>query len=292
MTHYDQLHRFLFDHHDIRGEIVSLEQAYQDVLKQRAYPVPIRHLLGEFLAAASLLSSLLKFDGIMTLQARGDGPLQTIMAECTRNRNLRAIAQFDGNHEFTDDITLPQLIGSGHLAITIDPAQGQRYQGLVPLEADTLAGCLEDYFRLSEQLPTRFWLSADDQRSAGLLLQTLPTPQHQSREETLEVWEELTTLAASITTEEQLTLSHETQLHRLFHQYAVRLFEPASLRFQCSCSRERTANTLMSLGEAEVREILAEQGVVELECQYCGEQYRFDARDVTELFQPDTPTLH
>ena len=112
MTHYDHLHRFLFDHHDIRGEIVSLEQAYQDVLKQRAYPTPIRRLLGEFLAAASLLSSLLKFDGIMTLQARGDGPLQTIMAECTRNQNLRAIAQFDEAVLFPDDITLPQLLGN------------------------------------------------------------------------------------------------------------------------------------------------------------------------------------
>lgn len=292
MTHYDQLHRFLFDHHDIRGEIVSLEQAYQDVLKQRAYPAPIRQLLGEFLAAASLLSSLLKFDGIMTLQARGDGPLQTIMAECTRNRNLRAIAQFDEAYDFTGDLALPQLIGSGHLAITIDPAQGQRYQGLVPLEASTLAGCLEDYFRLSEQLPTRFWLSADEQHSAGLLLQTLPAPQHQSSEETREVWEELSALADSITPDEQLTLPHETQLHRLFHQYTVRLFEPAALRFQCSCSRERTASTLISLGETEIREILAEQGIVELECQYCGEQYRFDPGDITELFQPDAPTLH
>lgn len=292
MTHYDHLHRFLFDHHDIRGEIVSLEQAYQDVLKQRAYPAPIRRLLGEFLAAASLLSSLLKFDGIMTLQARGDGPLQTIMAECTRNQNLRAIAQFDEAVLFPDDITLPQLLGKGHLAITIDPAHGQRYQGLVPLEAATLSGCLEDYFRLSEQLPTRFWLSADADHSAGLLLQTLPTPQHQSREETLDVWDELTTLADSITPEEQLQLPHETQLHRLFHQYTVRVFEPASLRFQCSCSLERTAATLISLGEKEMRDILAEQGVVEVECQYCGQQYRFDEVAITELFKPDAPTLH
>lgn len=292
MSHYDQLHRFIFDHHDIRGEIVSLQRAYQDVLKQRTYPAPIRQLLGEFLAAASLLSSLLKFDGIITLQARGDGPLQTIMAECTRSRNLRAIAQLDHETAISDDATLPALIGNGHLAITIDPAQGQRYQGLVPLEADTLAGCLEAYFRLSEQLPTRFWLSANEQHCAGLLLQTLPTPQHQSREETLEVWEELTTLAGSITAEEQLQLPHDTQLHRLFHQYTVRVFEPTPLRFQCSCSRERTTVTLISLGEAEMRQILAEQNLVELECQYCGEQYRFDEKDIDALFKPDAPTLH
>lgn len=292
MSHYDQLHRFLFEHQDIRGEIVSLEQTYQDVLRQRDYPDVIRQLLGEFLAAASLLSSLLKFDGIITLQAQGDGPLRTIMADCTRNRNLRAIAQLDGAAGDTLPDTLPELIGNGHLAITIDPAQGQRYQGLVPLEAVNLAGCLESYFRLSEQLPTRFWFSADGQRSAGLLLQTLPTPQHQSREETLDTWQELTTLASSITPDEQLQLPHEAQLHRLFHQHPLRLFEPCPLHFQCSCSRERTAVTLVSLGEAEMRDILAERGLIEVECQYCGEQYRFDEQDINQLFDPGPPTVH
>ncbi|MFA5494489.1 MAG: Hsp33 family molecular chaperone HslO, partial [Porticoccaceae bacterium] len=173
MPHNDQLHRFIFDNSDVRGEIVSLADSYQNVLDNGNYPTLINELLGELLAAAGLLSATLKFDGVITLQARGDGDLTLLMADCTRHNALRGIARLaEGADPEVRD--LRQLLGNGHLAITIDPADGERYQGIVPLEKETLNACLEDYFNLSEQLPTRLWLFADGQRAGGLLLQALP----------------------------------------------------------------------------------------------------------------------
>src|SRR5690606_14620398 len=174
MANKDQLHRFIFDNSDVRGEIISLSDSYLSVLKNSPQSTVIATLLGEMLAAAGLLSATMKFDGIITLQARGDGDLSLLMADCTRHDSLRGIARVkEGANPQDQDFR--QLLGHGHLSITIDPAEGERYQGIVPLERDTLGACLEDYFTMSEQLPTRLWLFADGQHAAGLLLQALPS---------------------------------------------------------------------------------------------------------------------
>ena len=192
----------------------------------------VQQLLGEFLAAASLLSSTLKFDGILTLQARGDGPLPLIMAECSHHQGLRAVAQPDDAADF-DQLAVDaegradirQLLGKGVLAITIDPDKGERYQGIVPLDADKLAGCLEHYFSQSEQLNTRFWFSADSNASAGLMLQALPQQLNASAEENRDHWETTVALADTVEPGELLGLEHETLLYRLFHEEQVRLFD-------------------------------------------------------------------
>lgn len=289
MADDDLLHRFIFDNSDVRGEIISLSDSYRSVLANGDYPDAINRLLGELLAAAGLLSATMKFDGVFSLQARGDGILNLLMADCTRQNALRGIARLQADTELTST-DLASLLGSGHLAITIDPIEGERYQGIVPLEKGSLSGCLEDYFALSEQLPTRLWLFADGKRAAGLLLQALPL-QTQSREQRDSYWQHLCVLADTLTSEEMLSLSNATVLHRLFHEEPLRLFEPRHMQFACSCSESRTADMLVSLGRDEVQSILDEQGMVSVQCQFCHQQYLFNQTQIDVLFAPQR-TLH
>jgi len=287
----DQIRRFIFEGADIRGEVASLDQSMQEALRHQSLPAAVRCLLGEFLAAVSLLSATLKFNGVLTLQARGEGALPLVMAECRHNQSFRCIAhpregavesEFDGDFR---DMMGPNAV----LSITIDPDQGNRYQGIVPLDAPTLAGCLEHYFDQSEQLPTRFWLAASETQSTGLLLQALPRQIEADSQTNEALWENVTILAETVTTEEMLELDHETLLYRLFNEYQVRLFEAVPLQFACSCSRARCENTLLSLGEQEAMNILTEQGVISMDCQFCNQHYEFTEPDVLSLFNP---TLH
>lgn len=290
----DLLHRFMFDEYDIRGEIVTLGESYREVLRNNPYPTSVKKLLGEFLAAASLLSSTLKFDGMIILQARGNGPISTIMAECSNHQDLRGIVRLNPEQELTEtqreSADMQGLLGEGILAITIEPKRGERYQGIVPMDSEKLAGCLEHYFRQSEQLETRLWFAADGEHASGLLLQALPRQLKTSPEENEDQWETLSALADTLTAEELLNLDHETLLYRLFHEHQVRLFDPSSLRFACSCSRERTGNALVSMGREEVEALLVEQGQIDVDCQFCNQHYHFEAADVRALFG-DT-TLH
>ncbi|TQV77601.1 Hsp33 family molecular chaperone HslO [Exilibacterium tricleocarpae] len=295
MPSRDQMHRFLFDHTDIRGEVVTLEHSLREVLNHNPLPTVVQNLLGQFLAAASLLSSTLKFDGILTLQARGEGPVSLLMAECTHHQNLRGIARLaadDGDLADLDTANIRQLLGKGVLAITIDPEQGERYQGIVPLDSDSLAGCLEHYFYQSEQLDTRLWLAADGQRASGLLLQALPRQVNASEEDNRRHWETACHLAGTVTTGELLELDHGDLLYRLFNEEQVRLFAPAPVRFACSCSPQRSANALKALGEAEARRILAERQAITIDCQFCNQRYRFGPPEVETLFGDQPRTLH
>ncbi len=288
------MQRFLFDNTDIRGEIVTLSDSYQQVLQNNQdLPAQVQALLGEFVAAVSLLSSTLKFDGILTLQARGDGPLPLIMAECSHHKALRAIARPNPEVDFAalEGKDLKALMGDGMLAIIIDPDKGERYQGIVPLDSDNLAGCLQHYFDQSEQLPTRFWLTCDEQAATGLMLQALPQ-QLTSGEENEEHWNTALQLANTVKDEELLTLEHSEILYRLFHEEQIRLFEPAAVRFECSCSRERSANALTSLGRAEVESLLAEQDVISIDCQFCNQTYAFGPQDLDGLFGDNEHSLH
>jgi len=284
MSLSDSSQRFLFDDTDIRGELVSLQDSYAHVLAKHDYPAPVAELLGELLAAAALLVSTLKFDGLLVLQARSSGPVPLLMAECSSDRHLRAIARYEAE-QITPHASFQELMPDGVLAVTVDPARGQRYQGIVPLEGDSLSACLSDYFASSEQLPTRFWLHADGRRARGLLLQQLPAHAQPDPEERAASWQHMTVLADSLTAEEQMGLDNETLLHRLYHQESVRLFDAQSLVFQCSCSRERSAAALISLGEEDARQLIEEQGgEVTIDCQFCNQRYRFDASDVVQLF--------
>jgi molecular chaperone Hsp33 len=286
----DQSRRFLFEDADIRGETAQLDEAYRDILAIHQYPLGVSRLLGEFLAAAVLLSSNLKFEGKLILQVRSEGQLPLLMVECDDTLQVRGIAR--GAGQATSD-NFDLLLHNGQLAVTIDPTRGQRYQGIVPLLQGSLARSLDNYFEHSEQLKTRIWLAADGRRASGLLLQQLPAQLTPDDAQRRQQWDHVCTLAATVKCAELLTLPGENLLHRLYHEDPVRLFEPTSVRFQCSCSRERTRNALSTLGATDILELLDEQGSITMECEFCNQGYRFERSDLAELLEGDSgKTLH
>jgi molecular chaperone Hsp33 len=286
----DRAQRFLFEHSDIRGEIVQLESSFTDILAIHQYPSAVSQLIGEFLAAAVLLATTLKFEGRLTLQARSQGQVPLLMAECDSQLQVRAIAR--GAQQATST-RFDQLLAAGQLAITVDPVSGKRYQGIVPLVEGSLAHSLEAYFRQSEQLGTRLWLAANGERAAGLLLQQLPAQLVTDPEARQSDWEHSATLGATIKPAELLELSGQELVHRLYHEQPLRLFDPLPVRFRCSCSRERTLNALSALPRTEVEELLAELGSITMDCEFCNQQYCFQREDLDAILQADdSHTLH
>jgi molecular chaperone Hsp33 len=282
MTTPDHLYRFLFDQANVRGEIVHLDDAYQSVITRRAYPPVMRDLIGRALAAAALLSSSIKFRGSLSLQVQGRGEegLTLLVVQVNTQGGLRALARWRG--ELPEEATLGELCPDGYLAITIDPDEGDRYQGIVALEGDSLARALDNYFQNSEQLPTRVWLVADEQRAAGMLIQRLPSPTGDE-----DAWNRAEMLAETITDDELLKLNAPAIIRRLYHEEDIRLFDPVPFHFQCTCSRERVGEVLRSLGQDEMQDIIEEQGQVEVHCDFCNEGYRYDPVDIEQLFVPD-----
>ncbi|MES1929213.1 HSP33-like chaperonin [Salinisphaera dokdonensis CL-ES53] len=289
----DLLQRFLFDHTQVRGEIAQLEATYQDAIASHDYPPAIERLLGELLAACALLTATIKFDGILSVEIRGQGALRLLMAESNpgvseRAQRLRGVARFDAEAlAALEEHTLETLAEGGHVVITLDPEEGQRYQGIVALDKPTIAGCLEEYFAQSEQLPTRLWLATDTERAAGLLIQKLP---EQDDVADPEAWDRINHLADTITGDELTGLGAEQVLHRLFHEEQARVFEPAPVKFSCTCTRERFGRALHQLGAEELRSVLEEQGQIETQCHFCNTWYVFSPADVEALIDnPDAP---
>jgi molecular chaperone Hsp33 len=289
MSNNDNILRFMFDATDIRGEIVSLQESYRHAVLEHNYPAGVQQLLGEFVAAVVLLSSTLKFAGSVILQARSDGQIPTIMAECSNDFRVRAIAR-DAEHATATAFN--ELLKDGTLAITIDPIKGNRYQGIVPLAGNSLAECLAQYFQQSEQLNTFFWLSADNNSASGFMLQELPKSHMTDANARADNWQHVTHLAATITNEELLSLSHEALLYRLYHEDKVRLFEPRDVRFGCSCSEQRTREMIKSIGQQEAKSILADEGVINVLCEFCNHNYQFDSLAIVDIFNEEPPSLH
>lgn len=273
----DILHRYLFDNADVRGEMVQLEKSYQDIIQAHTYPDVIQQILGQLLAATSLLTATLKFSGDISVQLQGDGPISLAVINGNNNQEMRGVARWNGELPDTDNLT--SLFGKGYMVITLTPDDGERYQGVVSLDKNNIAQCLEEYFNQSEQLPTGIWLFADKKQAAGMLLQVLPSEtDHQ------EDFEHLSQLTATVKQEELFELKAEEVLHRLYHQEEVRLFDPIDVSFKCTCSKERSAAAIRTVAKAEVDSILAEKGVIEMGCEYCNSHYKFDSIDIEALF--------
>lgn len=285
----DICQRFLFADADVRGEIVRLTRSYTDTVSNHAYPPAVSNLLGEFLAAAVLMGSAIKYDGRLVLQVRGDGELNLIMSECTSEGAVRGIARFDKVPESAD---FDVLTGDGLLVITVDSRRSDPYQGIVSLEGGSLAASLQTYFEQSEQLESWFYFAVDDGQACGFLLQQLPGVASADADVREERWQHLLTLAQTLTASEMLALNNEELLHRLYHQETVKLFPARQFHYQCSCSRERTAKALVSIGKEEVDSIVIEQGEVSIACEFCGTDYRFDASEIALLFQDRGDLLH
>lgn len=277
----DILHRYLFDNADVRGELVQLQNSYQQVIGSHAYPPVLQILLGELLAATSLLTATLKFSGDISVQLQGNGPVSLAVINGNNLQQLRGIARWDG--ELADNASLADLFGQGYMVITLTPDEGERYQGVVALDKPTLAACVEDYFNQSEQLPTALWLFADGKQAAGMFLQILPSQEDHNAD-----FEHLSQLTATIKAQELFTLEAQDVLHRLYHQEEVRLFDPIEVSFKCTCSRERSAAAIKTIDQAEVEAILAEDGKVEMGCEYCNAKYVFDGIDIAAIYANGT----
>lgn len=283
MKKTDTVQRFLFEQLPIRGELVQLEKSWQQITENRHYPETLENLLGQFTAAAVLLSSTIKFDGSLILQTQTDGPVSLLVAESTSKRNIRATAKWRGELQTND---IQTLFNGGNLVITINKKNDkERYQGIVELAGDKISSVIEHYLDSSEQLPTRIWLAANNQYTSGLLLQKIPG----QTDEDIDAWNRIQQLASTIKDEELLKLSPDEILHRLFHEETIRVFEPERVAFSCSCSRESVGKTLRMIGAKEVNSILVERETVEVHCEYCNQNYSFDRVDIEQLFASATP---
>lgn len=278
----DSSQRFIFEHADVRGEIVRLQHCYATAIAGKHYPDAVAQLLGQFLAASALLSTTIKFDGRLVLQVRSEGEVAVVMAECSSDGELRGIARYADTPTAS---AFGELLRDGTLVITIDSRKGEPYQGIVALEGDSLAQSLQAYFQQSEQLGTVFHFAVDRDTVAGLMLQQLPAQLERDAEALASHWEHLSTLARTLKAEELLHLPNAEILHRLYHQEELRVFPPRELVFKCSCSRERTARALAALGREEIESIVAERGGVEISCEFCGTQYNFGPVEVPLLFE-------
>ena len=282
MKDRDTLRRFLFESMGVRGEIVSLDATWRAVQAIHPYPPPVAAQLGCALSAVALLSTTIKLAGSLILQIQGEGPLTTLVAQASHRRTLRGLAQWRDEVPAGD---LRTQYGEGRLVMTAEAPGGERYQGIVALEGENLAQALETYLARSAQLPTRLWLASDAQAVAGLLLQRLPDAPSPDDD-----WERVLMLASTLTDEELLGLPQEELLVRLFHEERVRVFEPEPVAFRCNCSKTRMEDILRALGRKEVESILAEQGEIQADCDFCNRRYRFDAVDVATLFASSAVT--
>ncbi len=281
----DILDRFLFENRSIRGEIATVEASYNKILQSANYPRMVQEIIGELMVAASLLTATLKFEGEIGLQIQSEGPIRYIVINGSHDQKLRGVARWDDTISDFPKVFSECFI-NGVLAITLTPKEGKRYQGMVAIDKQNLAACIEDYFLQSEQLLTKVFLTSDVSKSpkaAGLLLQIVPTSSETSNISLNPDFEHVAQLASTISTEEMLTLSHNEMIHRLYHDETIRIFEPQSIEFYCDCSKARSAVALRSVSKHELLAIIAEDGDIKMDCQFCHAQYVFDKIDVENI---------
>lgn len=279
MKQTDTLQRFMFEHANIRGEIVHLHKTYQTIMQQREYPPEVRHLLGEALVSCILLAGSIKFEGEINLQFHGDERLPLIIVQCDNLLNVRACAKFKEG----TDIDYQQAFVHGQMSLSIHQyKQTNTYQSIVPIHSPSMADNLMHYFAQSEQLSSKVWLAISDESAAGMILQLMPDQDTLQREQ---FWEYAVQIGQTITEEELLTLNNETILYRLYHETVLRLYDPRIIRFKCRCNIAKMKQVLNILGEAEIKQLIQETGHVEVCCDFCNQRYVFDPIDITMLFR-------
>jgi len=291
-TFGDFIQTFQIEDLNIRGRLVRMNQTFHDAIKVHAYPQPLAELIGETMILTAVLASALKYEGIFTLQVQGDGPVSLIMADITSDGAMRAYAKMKSDCT-GDDIagnSIPQVIGAGHMAFTVDQGPDmERYQGITELTGASLAECAQNYFRQSEQLETAIAITSslasgeDMPKAAGLMVQRLPSAGDGETEE--ENWRRAVVLMSSITPSELLdeTLSASQILYRLYHEDGVRLFDPRLIRNECRCSEDRVTRTLLSFPRAEI-DSMAEDGLITVTCEFCRTDYVYDGPRLDAMY--------
>ncbi len=278
----DQLERFIFENTAVRGNLVRLNSTWLNIIERHDYPLILRKLIGELLAASALLAATLKFKGSLILQIQGKGAISLLVVECTSDLGLRATAKWDEG--ISNDITFNELLGGGTCVITLVPEDGgQSYQGIVPLEGESVAQIIANYMLRSEQLETAIWLAVSPDCATGMLLQKMPEqPMHDPDD-----WNRVVQLASTIHAEELTGIEAGILLHRLFNEDDIRLFDPQPVRFQCTCSSKNVASALRMLGKDDMMALLSERGKIEVNCEFCNQRYEFDTIDVEQIFSAE-----
>jgi molecular chaperone Hsp33 len=298
----DLIQPFILETSGIRGRQVKLGDSLDTIIKRHDYPDTVAATLAELLVLANLLSSMLKFSGIFTLQVKGDGPISLMVADVTSEGALRGYAGFDkekvsalgaSRNGSEDSFSVPELLGKGYLAFTVDQADAsERYQGIVDLEGSSLSDCMLHYFRQSEQIQTGLLVAVRKTggrwRGGGLALQRLPDEDGisgQNDDLRDEDWRRSMILQASCTQDELLDkdLDANDLLFRLFHEEGVRVFERRVVAFGCRCSRSRLEAVLSQMPREEV-ETLKVDGEVVATCEFCNTDYRYDDAALDRLF--------
>ncbi len=283
INHADIRTRFIFDDMPVRGLHVRLENVWKHIVGQKHYPAAIRRALGELLAAGTLLSGNLKTDGTLIVQVQGQGRLKMLVVEATSDQTVRATARWDETAEINDDESLTDLLGGNSVfVLTLQPKDAEPWQGVVPLEGGSIAQMLINYTKRSEQLDTQIVLASSDDACGGLLVQRLPETEPDAAS-----WEHVGTLVQTLTPEELTGLDAQHVLYRLFHETPPRVFDPESIEFACTCSRGKVSDMLLMLGGEEVGGVVAEQGSIQIDCDFCHAKYVFDETDVNALFGAD-----
>lgn len=291
MSDSDSQRRFILEHTNVRGIITRLDSSWRTMLEGRDYPPIIRNLLGQAATAMCLLSATLKSNSSLTLQIQGGNPITLLVMQVNESQHFRGMAEWRGelNHS-----SLDKLCHGGQLTITIEKESGERYQSIVDMHQESLAKALHSYFQQSEQLPTDLWLATNDDQAVGMLLQALP---EKSEDDDPDAWNRACLLANTLTDEELLDVPTEELLHRLYHEEDVRLYDATPVAFRCNCSQQRVIDSLRSIGETEVQEMIKEQGTISINCGFCQQEYRFDGVDAAQIFTDSTspeipPTQH
>lgn len=277
----DTLQRFIFDAFQVRGTIVRMAKSYHAVLERHPYPLGIQQLLGQTLAATTLLSATLKYPGDITLQTDGDGLLKLLVAQSDQDYNVRGLAQWEG--EINSD-SFAALIGQGYLAMTVTPKSGNRYQSIVTLDGVSLASSIEAYFEKSEQIATCIGLFADKDFAVGLLLQTLPTDHFSP---TTDFWRRAVDVIQGLTLDEVIHSSNIGILSKLFPSEAIHLFEYKPVQFRCGCTIKRMERAIRLYGFDEIQKILLTEQTVNVTCEFCNHSYNFDKQAISRIFSVD-----
>lgn len=280
MKESDTLQRFIFEHANIRGEIVHIEKTFQTIMNQRPYPPMIKNLLGEAIVSCLLLASSIKFQGSLNLQFQGDQRLPLLLVQCDNELNIRAFAQFAEDLEIVD---YANAFLNGQMVLTINQDNHtQAYQSMVPLQTTSMSENLMAYFAQSEQVSTKVWLAVNEDVAAGMLLQLMPGQDSIQREQ---FWEYAVQMGQTVSEIELLTLDNKTLLYRLYNEAELRVFEPRSTRFKCRCNLEKMKQVITIIGEDEANDLLKEQGQIDINCDFCNQKYTFDPIDVTMIFR-------
>lgn len=291
MSELDTLQRFIFENAPVRGEFIHLQESYQTIIQQHNYPDALKQLLGEALCAAALLSAIIKFDGRLTVQFRGKGKLKLLLAQCDNNFNMRALAKWDGDLPYEE---LMASFNEGVLVIMLDGGPGKaQYQGVVAWRGNSLSESIEGYFKDSEQLATKIWLTVNERSAVGYLLQVVPNKNLRDavieNEMIMPHWDHMMKLTEKLYPVDLLTIDCASLLSMLYPDEVIRLFPTVPVRFGCTCSRKRGADAIRILGEEEAEKELADKQTIVVTCDFCNQEYIFDRVDVAKIFQDEIP---